>query len=354
MMKVLRRNTRTGTRDTMLIVIDKETDHTRETNSYIPDTRAGQESSNSIPEEYDETNSFYSDTGYKTSPPPMSTTIMATTTTITTALPRMVSTTPILMIEEERNKAMLTRAANQDCHDLVEPTIIPPANDHHHDESTGVDDCKVPTYFARLGEPLSSMSKMAGVSTRRLCPASVKDDFASSTHDDDFASSTHDTCYSVDTMYESIPDEDEDDNSSDDDDDSTNSSDSEVSGSSFDTADDEDDDEYYRTIDQNQFFGECFGNSGRIFVHFFNPDTQDLCEQIDNELSILASKYASSAKFLRINGRLAPFFTAKLRVKTLPSVVAIRNGEVDGCVSTFENGEVGYIQNWMLTTGLIS
>ena len=137
----------------------------------------------------------------------------------------------------------------------------------------------------------------------------------------------------------------------------------EYSVSSFDTDHEEDDEggddqacEFYRTIDQNQFFAECFASNGRhrhIFVHFYNTDEADLCEQIDNELSILASKYIR-CKFLRINGRLAPFFTAKLGVTTFPSVVAIRNGEVDGCISTFGNDEAGFLQNWMVTSGLVT
>ena len=130
-------------------------------------------------------------------------------------------------------------------------------------------------------------------------------------------------------------------------------------------SDDDDDDTYslgsdydatygvYRTINQNEVFQECFGPCDDcIMIHFFSEHEAQQCEFIDSELSVLATKHMS-CKFLRINGRLAPFFTAKLNVKALPSVVCIRSGEVLSCLSVFDTDKTGFLEDWLLASGLI-
>ena len=301
------------------VLLHKESDHTRETHSTMDEIPirhetciiVSREESNDKDDDDDayynddeETSSFYSDAKTLLSKPRTTVTkpVICETDMERTETEYYCGNCPIIVVDN---------------HSSIQ----------EKEEEEEIDD--EPSLLCSNVDRLSTMDNKEGIPLRRDRSSSVDSDIFQTTHDTGY--------YSVETMYESSYGEGESITSS------FSSDSSESSESSFDSAeynddnnnneDDDKNEECYRTINQNQFFGECFGTSDRIFVHFFNPDTKELCEQIDNELSILASKYAGLAKFIRINGRLAPFFTTKLRVTTLPSIVAIGNGgEVDGLV----------------------
>ena len=104
----------------------------------------------------------------------------------------------------------------------------------------------------------------------------------------------------------------------------------------------------YRTITQNDLFNESFNNDGTFsIIHFFDTaDKKPVSRNLDLHFQELAKQYAT-CKFLRIDGRLAPFFTGKLGIKELPTVLVLRNGEIINRVSDFESmGFFGIREEW--------
>jgi len=125
-----------------------------------------------------------------------------------------------------------------------------------------------------------------------------------------------------------------------------------------------------RTISQDEFLSECT-SSKHVVVHFFHQEFQK-CRVMDHHLKIIATNPKHlSCKFVRIDAEKAPFFVARLRIKTLPTVLVFKNGETiermlgfEGLLSVsggsrraanadadnFPTGRLGY---WLESTGAI-
>lgn len=90
-----------------------------------------------------------------------------------------------------------------------------------------------------------------------------------------------------------------------------------------------------RTISQDEFLPECTGTSEWVAVHFFHNEFQR-CAVMDHHFKIVAVKH-TECKFLRIDAEKAPFFVHKLQVKTLPTVLLFRFGNVVDRLIGFED-----------------
>ena len=104
----------------------------------------------------------------------------------------------------------------------------------------------------------------------------------------------------------------------------------------------------YRTITQNELFQESFNDDGTCCViHFYDGSSDGVMSQnLDFHMKELAKKF-NTCKFLRIDGKLAPFFTGKLGIKALPTVLVLRSGDIVDRVSDFESlGVFGIREEW--------
>jgi len=133
-----------------------------------------------------------------------------------------------------------------------------------------------------------------------------------------------------------------------------------------------------RTIRQDEFLAECLGggsdidegdndeavntNNNYVAVHFYH-DEFERCKIMDHHLKLVAPKHVE-CKFVRIDAAKAPFFVAKLQVRTLPCLIVFRNGKAvkrltgfEGLASDFENDpdtwETDRLRTWLAGTGAI-
>eukprot|EP00568_Trieres_chinensis_P014746 CAMPEP_0183324096 /NCGR_PEP_ID=MMETSP0160_2-20130417/76117_1 /TAXON_ID=2839 ORGANISM="Odontella Sinensis, Strain Grunow 1884" /NCGR_SAMPLE_ID=MMETSP0160_2 /ASSEMBLY_ACC=CAM_ASM_000250 /LENGTH=285 /DNA_ID=CAMNT_0025491611 /DNA_START=47 /DNA_END=900 /DNA_ORIENTATION=+ len=89
-----------------------------------------------------------------------------------------------------------------------------------------------------------------------------------------------------------------------------------------------------RTIGQDDFLPECTGTSEWVAVHFFSDDFER-CRVMDKHLTEIAQLHPE-CKFLRIDANRAPFFVAKLKVRTLPALLVFREGKAVDRLTGFE------------------
>ena len=78
-----------------------------------------------------------------------------------------------------------------------------------------------------------------------------------------------------------------------------------------------------REIVEGDFLKEVTG-AKHVVVHFFHPEFVS-CAVMDKHLRLLAAK-CPTTRFLRLHAEKAPFFTGKLKVKVLPSLVFFVDG----------------------------
>ncbi len=71
-----------------------------------------------------------------------------------------------------------------------------------------------------------------------------------------------------------------------------------------------------------------------VVVHFYHDEFVS-CKVMDKHLRGIAPR-AIGARFLRLNAKKAPFFTAKLKVKVLPTLVFFKDGVATGRQTGFE------------------
>ncbi len=71
-----------------------------------------------------------------------------------------------------------------------------------------------------------------------------------------------------------------------------------------------------------------------VVVHFYHEEFIT-CKVMDKHLRALAPR-ALGARFLKLEAQKAPFFTAKLKVKVLPTLVYFRDGVATGRQTGFE------------------
>jgi hypothetical protein len=116
-----------------------------------------------------------------------------------------------------------------------------------------------------------------------------------------------------------------------------------------------------RTITQDEFLPECTGSSRFVVVHYYHDDFER-CKIMDYHLSIVAKEHME-AKFLRIDAAKSPFFVAKLKIQTLPSLFVFELGKEIGRLTGFEGlalnskkpdeWHTGRLQEWLSDTGAI-
>lgn len=79
----------------------------------------------------------------------------------------------------------------------------------------------------------------------------------------------------------------------------------------------------YREVTEGDFLGEVTG-SEKVVCHFYHREFYR-CKIMDKHLKSLAPKHLDT-KFIKLDSENAPFFVAKLGVKTLPCVILFRKG----------------------------
>ncbi|XP_057737371.1 thioredoxin domain-containing protein PLP3B-like [Arachis stenosperma] len=79
----------------------------------------------------------------------------------------------------------------------------------------------------------------------------------------------------------------------------------------------------YREITEGDFLAEVTG-SEKVICHFYHKEFYR-CKIIDKHLKSLSSKHIDT-KFIKLDAENAPFFVAKLAIKTLPCVILFRQG----------------------------
>ncbi|KAM7524126.1 hypothetical protein LguiA_014028 [Lonicera macranthoides] len=79
----------------------------------------------------------------------------------------------------------------------------------------------------------------------------------------------------------------------------------------------------YRDITEGDFLGEVTA-SEKVICHFYHREFYR-CKIMDKHLKSLAPRHLET-KFIRLDAENAPFFVAKLGIKTLPCVILFRKG----------------------------
>jgi len=116
-----------------------------------------------------------------------------------------------------------------------------------------------------------------------------------------------------------------------------------------------------RTITQDDFLPECTGGSEWVAVHFFHGEFER-CKIMDHHLKLVAPMHLS-CKFLRIDAEKAPFFVAKLQIRTLPALLVFQNGKAVDRLTGFDKLAIdpkepdrwhtGRLREWLASTGAI-
>mmetsp|Transcript_21664 Transcript_21664/g.45573 ORF Transcript_21664/g.45573 Transcript_21664/m.45573 type:complete len:350 (+) Transcript_21664:178-1227(+) len=117
----------------------------------------------------------------------------------------------------------------------------------------------------------------------------------------------------------------------------------------------------YRTITQDEFLPECTGKSKHVAVHFFHNEFER-CKIMDFHLKSIAEEFVE-CKFVRMDAEKAPFFVAKLKVKTLPTLLVFEEGKEVGRLTGFEGlamdatkpdeWHTGRLKEWLADKGAI-
>ncbi|XP_059641753.1 thioredoxin domain-containing protein PLP3B-like [Cornus florida] len=79
----------------------------------------------------------------------------------------------------------------------------------------------------------------------------------------------------------------------------------------------------YREITEGDFLGEVTA-SEKVICHFYHREFYR-CKIMDKHLKSLAPRHVDT-KFIKLDAENAPFFVAKLGIKTLPCVILFRKG----------------------------
>ncbi|XP_010261188.1 PREDICTED: thioredoxin domain-containing protein PLP3B-like [Nelumbo nucifera] len=113
----------------------------------------------------------------------------------------------------------------------------------------------------------------------------------------------------------------------------------------------------YREISEGDFLSEVTG-SEKVICHFYHREFYR-CKIMDKHLKLLAPMHVDT-KFIKIDAENAPFFVAKLAVKTLPCVILFRKGiAVDRLVGFQDLGSkddftTKTLENLLVKKGIIS
>ncbi|GER27990.1 thioredoxin domain-containing protein [Striga asiatica] len=90
----------------------------------------------------------------------------------------------------------------------------------------------------------------------------------------------------------------------------------------------------YREITEADFLSEVTG-SEKVICHFYHREFYR-CKIMDKHLKSLAPRHFGT-KFIKLDAENAPFFVAKLAVKTLPCVILFRKGVATDRVVGFQD-----------------
>ncbi|GKY94444.1 hypothetical protein MPSEU_000410200 [Mayamaea pseudoterrestris] len=120
-----------------------------------------------------------------------------------------------------------------------------------------------------------------------------------------------------------------------------------------------------RIIAQDDFIPECTSSSSEYVVVHFCHDEYQRCHILNHHLKLLAPLHVE-CKFLQLNATKAPFFVTKLNVRTLPTLIVFRHGQVvdrmtgfDKIVASDNKADVddwktSRLQEWLASTGAIN
>ena len=95
----------------------------------------------------------------------------------------------------------------------------------------------------------------------------------------------------------------------------------------------------YLQIDETEFI-KVMTNSHHVVCHFYHHDF-DRCKIIDMHLGRLCRKY-TKCKFVSVDAERCPFFSQKLQIQTLPTVVMFEDGVAIDRIMGFE--EIGNVR----------
>ncbi|GFP88409.1 thioredoxin domain-containing protein plp3a [Phtheirospermum japonicum] len=90
----------------------------------------------------------------------------------------------------------------------------------------------------------------------------------------------------------------------------------------------------YREITEGDFLSEVTG-SEKVICHFYHREFYR-CKIMDKHLKSLAPRHFTT-KFVKLDAENAPFFVAKLAIKTLPCVIMFRKGVATDRVVGFQD-----------------
>ncbi|KAK4301260.1 hypothetical protein Pmani_026593 [Petrolisthes manimaculis] len=91
---------------------------------------------------------------------------------------------------------------------------------------------------------------------------------------------------------------------------------------------------YTELYDEKEFF-ETTKKSENVVCHFYR-DQFMRCKIVDKHLQILAQKHLET-KFCKINAEKAPFLTARLKIRILPTISLVKNGKTKDYIVGFSD-----------------
>jgi len=112
----------------------------------------------------------------------------------------------------------------------------------------------------------------------------------------------------------------------------------------------------YNEINESEFL-KTLNGSHHCVVHFYHNDFLK-CKIMDEHLGIIAKNHIET-KIVKLNVEKAPFFTEKLQVRTLPTVVTFLEGVSKSRLVGFEdlggheNFRTTYLETWLRKRGML-
>ena len=92
----------------------------------------------------------------------------------------------------------------------------------------------------------------------------------------------------------------------------------------------------YREIQESEFLDTLLKNKN-VICHFYHPEFEK-CKVMDKHLRKIAYDH-SETLFVKIDANKTPFFSVKLNIKTLPTVIFSKDGQVNEKILGFEGLE---------------
>ncbi|CAH2244704.1 jg573 [Pararge aegeria aegeria] len=90
--------------------------------------------------------------------------------------------------------------------------------------------------------------------------------------------------------------------------------------------------EYTELADEKEFFTVC-NKSDNVVCHFYRDDAPR-CRIVDKHLKILAAKHVET-RIVKLNVERAPFLTARLKVRVLPTIGLVKSNKTTDFIVGF-------------------